>query len=186
MAQPVGSSRVFSILCRRGRGIKTPSPRRGDWEGRRTLFPRVPRRQASPCRRSTRGYIPWPLRGQERRHVPDRDRLRSGVHSHSFAGQLAGLLHPSSGSSLVELVVLVDVEVTHFHLLGRAARDGTQRRLFGPEGVAGCSHGWSEAQPVERGSAAQPVGSSRVFSILPRRGRGIKTPPPLAAIYNIV
>ena len=43
------------------------------------------------------------------------------------------------------------------------------RQSLGPSGAAGCSHGWSEAQPVEQ------VG---VVSILPRRGRGIKTPSP--------
>ena len=49
------------------------------------------------------------------------DALRIGVRSraarprtgrsHSFAGQLAGLLHPSGELSFVELVVLMDVEV---------------------------------------------------------------------------
>ncbi len=48
--------------------------------------------------------------------------------SHSFAGQLAGLLHPSGELSFVELVVLVDVEVAHVLLLGRAGGDRTQRR----------------------------------------------------------
>src|SRR5207247_11168465 len=48
--------------------------------------------------------------------------------SHSFAGQLAGLLHPSGELSFVDLVVLVDVEVAHFLLLGLAGRDRTQRR----------------------------------------------------------
>jgi hypothetical protein len=44
--------------------------------------------------------------------------------SHSFAAQLAGLLHPSGELSFVELVVLVDVEVAHFLLRGLA---GDQR-----------------------------------------------------------
>src|SRR5438105_14962293 len=48
--------------------------------------------------------------------------------SQSFAGQLAGLLHPSGELSFVEGVVLVDVEVAHFLLLGLAGRDRTQRR----------------------------------------------------------
>src|SRR5437870_102655 len=48
--------------------------------------------------------------------------------SHSFAGQLAGLLHPGGELSFVELVVLVDVEVAHFFLLGLAGGDRTQRR----------------------------------------------------------
>src|SRR5207244_726641 len=48
--------------------------------------------------------------------------------SHSFAGQLAGLLHPSGKLSFVELVVLVDVEVAHFLLFGLDGRDRTQRR----------------------------------------------------------
>src|SRR5438874_3583300 len=47
--------------------------------------------------------------------------------SHSFAGQLAGLLHPSGELCFVELVVLVDVEVAHFLLLGLAGGDRTQR-----------------------------------------------------------
>ena len=45
--------------------------------------------------------------------------------SHSFAGQLAGLLHPGGELSFVELVVLVDVEVAHVLLLGLAGRDRT-------------------------------------------------------------
>src|SRR5207237_8020042 len=40
--------------------------------------------------------------------------------SHSFAGQLAGLLHPSGEWSFVELFVLVDVEIAHLLLLGLA------------------------------------------------------------------
>jgi hypothetical protein len=44
--------------------------------------------------------------------------------SHSFAGQLAGLLHPSGELSFVELVDLVDVEVAHFLLLGLAGGRG--------------------------------------------------------------
>src|SRR2546427_766676 len=48
--------------------------------------------------------------------------------SHSFAGQLAGLLHPSGELSLVELVALVDVEVAHFLLLGFDRGNRTQRR----------------------------------------------------------
>src|SRR5205823_5803540 len=48
--------------------------------------------------------------------------------SHSLAGQLAGLLHPSGELSFVELVVLVDVEVAHFLLLGLPGGDRTQRR----------------------------------------------------------
>ena len=48
--------------------------------------------------------------------------------SHSFAGQLTGLLHPGDELSFVELVVLVDVEVAHVLLLGLTGRDGTQRR----------------------------------------------------------
>ena len=35
---------------------------------------------------------------------------RTDGRSHSFAGQLAGLLHPSGELSFVELVVLMDVE----------------------------------------------------------------------------
>src|SRR5205809_3464485 len=48
--------------------------------------------------------------------------------SHSFAGQLAGLLHPSGELSFVELVVLMDVEVARVLALGLAGRDRTQRR----------------------------------------------------------
>src|ERR1051325_5313172 len=46
--------------------------------------------------------------------------------SQSFAGQFAGLLHPISELSFVDLVVLVDMEVTHFLLLG-LDRGGTGR-----------------------------------------------------------
>ena len=45
--------------------------------------------------------------------------------SHSFAGQLAGLLHPSGELSFVELVVLMDVEVARVLALGLAG--GTER-----------------------------------------------------------
>ena len=44
--------------------------------------------------------------------------------SQSFAGQLAGLLHPSGELSFVELLVLVDVEVAHFLLLALAGGSG--------------------------------------------------------------
>src|SRR6058998_2889527 len=47
--------------------------------------------------------------------------------SHSFAGQLAGLFHPTGELSFVELVVLVDVEVAHVLVLGLAGGDRTQR-----------------------------------------------------------
>src|SRR3979409_155614 len=50
------------------------------------------------------------------------------ARSHSFAGQAARLLHPGGELSFVELVVLMDVEVAHFFLLGLAGRDRTQRR----------------------------------------------------------
>ena len=46
--------------------------------------------------------------------------------SHSFAGQKARLLHPSGELSFVELVVLVDVEVAHFLVLGLAGGERTQ------------------------------------------------------------
>ena len=48
--------------------------------------------------------------------------------SHAFAGQFARLLHPGGELSFVELVVLVDVEVAHVLLLGRAGRDRRERR----------------------------------------------------------
>jgi hypothetical protein len=48
----------------------------------------------------------------------------SYCRSQSFAGQLAGLLHPSGELSFVELLVLVDVEEAHFLLLGLAGRSG--------------------------------------------------------------
>src|SRR3984957_17164426 len=48
--------------------------------------------------------------------------------SQSFAGQLVGLLHPSGELSFVELVVLVDVEVAHFLLLGLDGGNRRQRR----------------------------------------------------------
>jgi len=48
--------------------------------------------------------------------------------SQSFAGQLAGLLHPSGELSFVELLVPVDVEVAHFLLLALAGGEWTQRR----------------------------------------------------------
>src|SRR6516165_1023413 len=53
--------------------------------------------------------------------------MRTG-RSYSFAGQLACLLHPGGKLSLVELVVLVDVEIAYFLLFGLAGGDRTQRR----------------------------------------------------------
>jgi hypothetical protein len=52
------------------------------------------------------------------RHAPHTGR------SHSFAGQLAGLLHPSGELSFVELVVLMDVEVARVLALGLAGGTG--------------------------------------------------------------
>jgi hypothetical protein len=40
--------------------------------------------------------------------------------SHSYTGQLAGLLYPSDELSFIESVVLVDVEVAHFLVFGLA------------------------------------------------------------------
>jgi hypothetical protein len=48
-------------------------------------------------------------------------------HLHSFAGQLVRLLHPGGELRFVEFV-LVDVEVAHILVFGRARRDRTQRR----------------------------------------------------------
>src|SRR5215510_4731561 len=48
--------------------------------------------------------------------------------SHSFAGQLARLLHPSGELSFVELVVLLDVEVARVLARGLAGGERTQRR----------------------------------------------------------
>src|SRR5262245_56050304 len=59
--------------------------------------------------------------------VSDTHAPRTG-RSQSFAGQLAGLLHPSGELGFVELVVLVDVEVAHFLLPGLAGGKRTQRR----------------------------------------------------------
>src|SRR3981081_887341 len=50
------------------------------------------------------------------------------ARSHSFAGQLAGLLHPSGELSFVDRGVLVEVEVAHLLLLGLTGGDRTQRR----------------------------------------------------------
>src|SRR5262245_4140791 len=48
--------------------------------------------------------------------------------SHSFAGYLAGLLHPFGELSFVELVVLVDIQIADFLLLGLAGWERSQRR----------------------------------------------------------
>src|SRR5262245_11490417 len=53
--------------------------------------------------------------------------IRAG-RSHSLAGQLAGLLHPSGELSFVDLVALVDVKVPHVLLLGLDGGEWTQRR----------------------------------------------------------
>jgi hypothetical protein len=46
------------------------------------------------------------------------------IASEGFTRQLAGLLHPGGELSFVELVVLVDVEVAHFLVLGLAGGRG--------------------------------------------------------------
>src|SRR3979411_2739688 len=48
--------------------------------------------------------------------------------SHSFAGQKAGLLHPSGELSFVELVVLMDIEVAPVLAFGFAGRARRPRR----------------------------------------------------------
>src|SRR5262245_59117153 len=48
--------------------------------------------------------------------------------SHSFAGQFAGLLHPSGELTFDELVILVEVEVAHVPVIGLAGGKRTQRR----------------------------------------------------------
>src|SRR5436305_674453 len=47
---------------------------------------------------------------------------------HSFAGQLAGLLHPCGELGFVKLVVLANVEVARVLALGLAGRERAQRR----------------------------------------------------------
>lgn len=46
--------------------------------------------------------------------------------SELFAAQLAGLFHPLGELNFVERVILVDVEVAHFFMLGLAWRHGAQ------------------------------------------------------------
>src|SRR5829696_2206727 len=46
--------------------------------------------------------------------------------SHPLAGQLARLFHPVGELSLLELIVLMDVEVAYILVLGRARGRGTQ------------------------------------------------------------
>src|SRR5690242_17526869 len=58
----------------------------------------------------------------------------SSFHSHAFAGQPAGLLHPVRELLLVELA-LVDVEISYFFLFGltdweRAQRGAAEERHF--------------------------------------------------------
>jgi len=58
--------------------------------------------------------------------------------SHSFAGQFAGLLHPSGELSFVELVVLVDVEVAHF--------DGRQQTVCHFSGKGRFTGAWTDPE----------------------------------------
>src|SRR5262245_41589810 len=54
-----------------------------------------------------------------------------GAHapcSHPLARQPAGLLHPGGELRFIDLVVLVDIEVTHVLLLRLSGREGPQRR----------------------------------------------------------
>src|SRR5262249_11639847 len=74
------------------------------------VVPRVTRR---PCARS-RARLP-------RRYRP------ASARSHSFAGQLARLVHPGGELRFVEPVVLMDVEVARVLALGLAGRERTQR-----------------------------------------------------------
>src|SRR5262245_20966208 len=53
---------------------------------------------------------------------------RLAGRSHLFSGQSARLLHPSGELRFVNLIVLVNIEVAHFLLLGLARRDRTERR----------------------------------------------------------
>src|SRR5262249_53838242 len=107
-------------------GIENPSPLRGEKETKATLFHGF--RGGGLCRAAA------PPVATARR--PDgafkaddaADDSRRTGRSHVFAGQLAGLLHPIGELSFVEAVVLVDVEVAHFLLLGLAGRDRAQRR----------------------------------------------------------
>jgi len=84
--------------------------------------------------------------------------------SHSFARQLAGF-HPSGELNFVELVVLADVEVAHFLLLGLAGGDRTQRRaaeeshldvlceaMEAEEPALALVQGWSSSSPIVGGA----------------------------------
>src|ERR1700694_2466078 len=91
---------------------------------RADLAARIPAPGSAP--RSRRS---WPWRSAARETCgagaktdPQDGRLRNP------AGQRGGLLHPRRHLRLVELVVLMDVEVAHFLVLGLAGGDRTERR----------------------------------------------------------
>ena len=86
-----------------------------------------------PCSRWS-GRVPSVMRTEGLlRGVPAADppvagntRVRRHRASEDFPRQLAGLLHPRGELSFVEPVVLTDVEVAHFLVLGLAGRERTQ------------------------------------------------------------
>jgi quinol monooxygenase YgiN len=80
---------------------------------------------------STRIYSPYQRSRRPHRRLAGDDLASAyATHTsagrlHSFAGQLAGLFHPSGELGFVELV-LIDVEVAHVLVLGRSRRERTQ------------------------------------------------------------
>src|SRR5262245_18946386 len=89
--------------------------------------------------------------------------------SHSFAGQLAGLAHPSGELSFIELVVLMDVEVARVLARGLAGRDRTQRCAAEESHFDGFREGMNAEEPAV---ALDPVKRRVPFDRLAHAGGG--------------
>src|SRR5262245_60950532 len=89
--------------------------------------------------------------------------------SHSFTGQLAGLLHPIDELRLAQLIVLVDIEIAHILLLGAAGGKRIERRPV-EEGDLEISRHAVEAE--EPASFLDPIKGRVPFDCLAHAGDG--------------
>jgi hypothetical protein len=135
------------LAFRRGAGVS----RTIDSEARRSS-----RAGVSIKAREIRAFMVVPVRGS---CLPATGTSRAVPAAlHVLAGQVACLFDPGDEPVLVEVVVLVDVKVTHLVVLGRLGGDGIKRA------------------PAEEARGAQPGGRSpasvdRVEPDLPAAGR---------------
>ncbi len=82
------------------------------------------------------------------------------------------MLHPGGELSFVELVVLMDVEIAYFLLLGPAGRDRTQRRIVEFAGISGYIVAMSPAvKTILEQVASWPAETRRSFPNSPVKSR---------------